>query len=66
MTDLAHGWIPPGLTLPADVRLLEPARRAGTAAALLGRTTMSATYAPGDPLGWATDYDVTDTSSQPA
>jgi hypothetical protein len=64
-TDLAHGWIPPGLTLPTDVRLLEPARRTGTAAALLGRTTMSATYAPGDPLGWATDYDATDTSSQP-
>ena len=25
VTDLAHGWIPPGITLPADVRLLEPA-----------------------------------------
>jgi hypothetical protein len=24
-----------------------------------------ATYAPGDPLGWATDYAVADTSSQP-
>ena len=24
-----------------------------------------ATYAPSDPLGWATDYEVTDTSSQP-
>ena len=23
VTDLAHGWIPPGLNLPADVRLLE-------------------------------------------
>jgi hypothetical protein len=64
-TDLAHGWTPPGLRLPADVRLLEPARRAGTAAALLGTTTMSATYTPGDPLGWATDIDVTETSSDP-
>jgi Family of unknown function (DUF5631)/Family of unknown function (DUF5632) len=65
VTDLAHGWIPPGITLPADVRLLEPDWRAGTAAALLGQTAMLAAYAPGDPLGWAADYDVTDTSSQP-
>ena len=64
VTDLAHGWIPPGITLPADVRLLEPGRRTGTAAALLGQTTLSAKYAPGDPLGWATDYEV-DTSLQP-
>jgi hypothetical protein len=65
VTDLAHGWIPPGLTLPAEVRLLEPGRRAGTAAALLGQTTSWASYAPGDALGWAADYDVTDTSAQP-
>jgi Family of unknown function (DUF5632)/Family of unknown function (DUF5631) len=65
VTDLAHGWIPPGITLPADVRLLEPERRTGNAAALLGQTAVLATYAPGDPLGWASDYDVTDTSSQP-
>jgi Family of unknown function (DUF5631)/Family of unknown function (DUF5632) len=65
VTDLAHGWIPPGITLPADVRLLGPDRRAGKAAALLGQTALLATYAPGDPLGWASDYDVTDTSSQP-
>jgi hypothetical protein len=65
VTDLAHGWIPPGITLPAEVRLLEPARRTGNPAALLGQTTLTAKYAPGDPLGWATDYEVTDTSSQP-
>jgi hypothetical protein len=65
VTDLAHGWIPPGITLPAEVSLLEPARRTGTAAALLGQTTLTAKYAPGDPLGWATDYEVPDTSSQP-
>ena len=65
LTDLAHGWIPPGINLPADVQLLEPARRRGTAKALLGTTTLAVTYAPGDPLGWATDYDVTDTSSRP-
>ena len=65
VTDLANGWIPPGITLPTDVRLLEPERRTGNAAALLGHTTLLATYAPSDPLGWATDYEVTDTSSQP-
>jgi hypothetical protein len=65
VTDLAHGWIPPGITLPAAVRLLEPGRRTGTATVLLGQTTLSAKYAPGDPLGWASDYEVTDTSSQP-
>ena len=65
VTDLAHGWIPPGITLPAEVRLLEPARRTGAAAALLGQTTLTVKYAPGDPLGWANDYEVTDTSSQP-
>jgi hypothetical protein len=65
VTDLAHGWILPGITLPAGVRLLEPDRRTGNAAALLGQTAMLAAYAPGDPLGWAADYDVTDTSSQP-
>jgi hypothetical protein len=65
VTDLANGWIPSGITLPAGVQLLEPERRAGNAAALLGQTTLSVAYAPGDPLGWATDYDETDTSSQP-
>jgi hypothetical protein len=65
VTDLANGWIPSGITLPAGVRLLEPERRTGNAAALLGQTTLSVTYAPGDPLGWATDYDDSETSSQP-
>ena len=65
VTDLAHGWIPPGITLPADVRLLEPDRRAGNATRYSDRQAVLATYAPGDPLGWASDYDVTDTSSQP-
>jgi uncharacterized protein (DUF433 family) len=65
VTDLAHGWVPPGITLPDEVRLLEPGRRKGTASALLGRTALLATYAPGDALGWATDYEVTNTSSKP-
>jgi hypothetical protein len=65
VTDLAHGWVPPGITLPDEVRLLEPGRRKGTASALLGQTARLATYAPGDPLCWATDYEVPNTSSKP-
>lgn len=65
VTDLAHGWIPPGITLPAGVRLLEPGRRDGNVAALLGAATLSAAYAPGDRLGWATDFDPVESSLQP-
>ena len=36
VTDLAHGWIPSGIALPAGVRLLAPGRRAGKVSALLG------------------------------
>jgi hypothetical protein len=62
VTDLAHGWIPSGIDLPAGVTLLEPERRQGNAAALLGPTALSATYTPGDPFGDATQFDVTTTS----
>jgi len=65
VTDLAHGWIPPGITLPAGVRLLPPERRTGTAAALLGDTTGAASYVPGDRLGWPEDYAPTTPSLQP-
>ena len=47
------------------MRLLEPERRSGNAATLLGPVTLSATYSPGDPLDWATDSSVTDVSLQP-
>lgn len=50
VTDLAHGWIPPGIVVPAGVELLEPARRNGNLRALLGATDRSATYSPGDPF----------------
>lgn len=68
-TDIAHGWIPPGIAVPADVRLLPPQRRTGNAAELLGPTTVSVTYAPGDHLGWsfgwATEFDPTASSLKP-
>lgn len=65
VTDLAHGWIPPGIVLPAGVRLLEPGQRSGNLAALLGPTTVPTTYAPGDRLGRATDFDPIESSSRP-
>jgi hypothetical protein len=66
VTDIAHGWIPSGIELPAGVQLLEPGWRDGNAAALLGpTTTLSATYAPGDRLGWATGFDSPEPSLRP-
>ncbi|SOX56781.1 hypothetical protein MAAFP003_5492 [Mycobacterium ahvazicum] len=64
VTDLAHGWIPPGIALPVGVRLLAPGRRRGKAAALLGEATRTATYTPGDRVGRATDFPPTDSSVQ--
>jgi Family of unknown function (DUF5631)/Family of unknown function (DUF5632) len=65
VTDFAHGWIPPGIALPAGVRLLEPDRRDGKASALLGNTTCAATYSPGDSFGWSADVAATESSMQP-
>jgi hypothetical protein len=65
VTDLAHGWVPSGIALPAGVRLLEPGRRTGNVSALLGATPLLATYTPGDPLRWATEVDATEPSRQP-
>ncbi|WP_156686268.1 DUF5632 domain-containing protein [Mycobacterium sp. Marseille-P9652] len=65
VTDLAHGWIPPGISLPAGVRLLDPARRDGKAAALIGETARVVTYAPGDSLRRSADLATTTSSLQP-
>lgn len=65
VTDLAHGWIPPGITLPGGVRLLDPGRRSGKASALTGETTRVATYAPGDSLRRSADLATTKASLQP-
>lgn len=50
VTDLAHGWIPPGVALPAGVALLPPARRSGRVSELLGHVARLAAYHPGDPF----------------
>lgn len=46
VTDLASGWIPPGIDLPSAVTLLPPARRRGNLEALLGDATVIASYTP--------------------
>ncbi|MGI9123793.1 MAG: DUF5632 domain-containing protein [Mycobacterium sp.] len=47
VTDLADGWIPPGIDVPAGVTLLQPGERRGDLAALLGPATSAAAYHPG-------------------
>jgi uncharacterized protein DUF5631/uncharacterized protein DUF5632 len=65
VTDLAHGWIPSGVALPAGVRLLEPERRTGKVSALIGDTVRVVTYAPGDSLRRSADFAATKSSLQP-
>jgi Family of unknown function (DUF5631)/Family of unknown function (DUF5632) len=65
VTDLAHGWIPPGIALPEGVRLLEPERRTGRASTLVGDTTCAASYAPGDSLSRSADFVATNASVLP-
>jgi len=46
VTDLASGWIPPGIEIPSVVQLLDPADRRGDIESLLGEVTVAAGYAP--------------------
>lgn len=64
VTDLAHGWIPPGVRLPAGVEVPAPGRRGGRITELLDDVDRTAVYHPGDPFG-ATRYETTTTSPQP-
>lgn len=65
VTDLAHGWIPPGIAVPEGVRLLEPQLRTGRAADLLGATVRAVTYSPGDPARWSSDSPDPQASERP-
>ena len=47
VTDLASGWIPPVIEVPAAVTLLEPARRRGDLETLLGEVKLAAATEPG-------------------
>jgi hypothetical protein len=46
VTDLASGWIPPGIEIPSAVTLLEPARRRGDLETLLGEVNLTAATEP--------------------
>ena len=46
ITDLAHGWIPPGVEIPSVVTLLEPGRRRGDLEALLGEVKTAVMHTP--------------------
>jgi hypothetical protein len=46
ITDLAGGWIPPGVDIPSAVTLLEPGRRRGDLEALLGEVKLAVTHTP--------------------
>lgn len=65
VTDLAHGWIPAGINLPAGVRLLEPERRTGRVTALIGDAARVVSYAPGDSLRRSPDFTATKSSLEP-
>lgn len=56
-TDLASGWIPPHIQIPTGIKILAPRARTRTLEALLGETTLTATYAPGEYLPPAEDTD---------
>lgn len=47
VTDLAGGWIPPGIDLPLGVTLLEPAPRRGGVDTLLGAVEARVRWTPG-------------------
>jgi hypothetical protein len=49
-TDLADGWVPPGIEIPTGVRLLQPAVRHKGLLSLLGETTSAVSYSPGQYL----------------
>lgn len=65
VTDLAHGWIPAGINLPAGVRLLEPEQRTGRVSALIDGAARMVTYSPGDSLRRSVDFTATRSSLEP-
>ena len=56
-TDLASGWIPPHVEIPMGVTLLPPGHRRPDLSAMLGETTFTAAYTPGQYIPAAKDAD---------
>jgi len=50
VTDIASGWIPPGIEIPAGVQLLDPAPRRGSLETLLGDVIEAESWAAGQHL----------------
>lgn len=50
VTDIAAGWIPPGIDIPTGLTLLAPARRRGGLESLLSGATLIETWMPGQHL----------------
>lgn len=68
VTDLAGGWVPPGIDIPTDVRLPQPSDGRKSITALLGATLRTAIYEPGqylppDDLPVATSIRARDTAA---
>jgi hypothetical protein len=61
-TDLAGGWIPPGIKIPTGVTLLRPADRRGDLPTLLGPATLTVAYQPGQRLPTVGDTEAVPTS----
>jgi hypothetical protein len=61
-TDLASGWIPPHVEIPTGVKVLAPRLRTRTLEALLGETSLTAAYTPGQYLPPAEDAEPTQMS----
>lgn len=66
VTDLAYGWIPPGIEVPEGVELPTPLNRVRDIAAMLADSKTSQTYVPGDPFGTATEAGVATLPSETA
>lgn len=64
VTDLAGGWIPPGINIPVGLQLLEPAHRRGELESLLGNVDFAASYTPAHYLPPEEDVEPVATSTR--
>lgn len=64
VTDLAGGWIPPHIEIPAGLQLLEPQHRTSGIATLLGAMTVTASFSPGQHLPGVDHVEEVPTSSR--
>ena len=63
-TDLAGGWIPPGVTVPVGLELPAPRALCSDLEAILGPAILAAAHQPGQPLGCVADEDPVQASAR--